>query len=413
MSSPRAWYRDLCLAVFTVAGFALPFAAAILVGGRSLVRGGSNAADAAFALFGLALFTLGLTAVAKVYRHARAEGPTRLRVAYEVLVLGWLPAWGLFVNHFMLKGTCTRSSCDVDLHRPFAEPWVIAPALLHVAVSLAFALSRRRPARLRPLVETTVLAAMIVGMALHAALQLQLGAVFVGLGLLVVWVGLPVVSPTLAAALFAVELRDRLRRRGAEESERTATVGEGAYRAGEVPADPNPAPVLSETWGRRALAWSPVLLGAYAVLSGVATQRAAAGVMAFTQTCDHVFSQLPVRVIPGNCHYLCTVAARGHTWIVRPERLGVRGGATIVVNRQLAVANAFEDLLHTRWPRFGRFCRATYDRFGLPVSRLIRWRAVADAIYLAMKPAEWCFYAALLALDPGDPEARIARMYRP
>ena len=46
------------------------------------------------------------------------------------------------------------------------------------------------------------------------------------------------------------------------------------------------------------------------------------------------------------------------------------------------------------------------------MSRVIRWRLVADAIYLAMKPAEWAFYGVLLALDPGDPEARIDRMYR-
>lgn len=116
--------------------------------------------------------------------------------------------------------------------------------------------------------------------------------------------------------------------------------------------------------------------------------------------------------MPGNCHYLCTVAARGHRWLVRPERLGVRGGEAIVVNRQLAVANAFEDLLHTAGP--ARPPRARHlRRPRAPGDRLIRWRLVANVIYLAMKPAEWAFYAVLLALDPGDPEARIARMYRP
>ncbi len=92
--------------------------------------------------------------------------------------------------------------------------------------------------------------------------------------------------------------------------------------------------------------------------------------------------------------------------------MGVRNGQPIVVNRQLAVANAFEDLLHTRWPRFGRLARRTYDRLGLPVSRYIRASWMSDAVYLAMKPAEWIFYAVLLLLDPGDPEARIDRMYR-
>ncbi|WP_394840396.1 DUF6688 family protein [Pendulispora rubella] len=75
----------------------------------------------------------------------------------------------------------------------------------------------------------------------------------------------------------------------------------------------------------------------------------------------------------------------------------------MLVNRQLAIANAFENLLHTRWPRFGRFARAVYDRFGLPVSRHIRTRWLADAIYLVMKPAEWAFYVALLLLDSDSP----------
>ena len=121
---------------------------------------------------------------------------------------------------------------------------------------------------------------------------------------------------------------------------------------------------------------------------------------------------MAVTVIERDCHYLCTVAAQGHPWLVRPERMGVRNGTPIVVNRQLAVANAFEDMLHTRWPRFGRLCRQTYDRVGLPVSRYLRRRWMADVVYVAMKPFEWCFYAALLALDPGAPEARIGRMYR-
>ena len=78
----------------------------------------------------------------------------------------------------------------------------------------------------------------------------------------------------------------------------------------------------------------------------------------------------------------------------------------------MQIANAFEDLLHERWPRFGKFARAAYDRVGLPLSRWIRSPLAADVVYLAMKPAEWLFYVALLLLDPGQPETRIERMYR-
>jgi hypothetical protein len=114
----------------------------------------------------------------------------------------------------------------------------------------------------------------------------------------------------------------------------------------------------------------------------------------------------------GGQHYLCTVAAHGHPWLVRPERWGMRGGRPILVNRQLAVANAFEDLLHARWPRFGRRCRQLYDRCALPISRHVRHPLLCDAVYLLMKPCELGFGLVLLLLDPGDPEVRIQQMYR-
>ena len=82
------------------------------------------------------------------------------------------------------------------------------------------------------------------------------------------------------------------------------------------------------------------------------------------------------------------------------------------MNRQLALANAFEDLLHERWPRFGKWARRVYDRVGWPLSRSIQSRWASDLVYLAMKPAEWIFYVALLLLDRASPERRIERMYR-
>jgi hypothetical protein len=160
----------------------------------------------------------------------------------------------------------------------------------------------------------------------------------------------------------------------------------------------------------RALLASPVVLGLYAILHALWRGHPTAALDAFTRTCGYTFSQLPE--LPGGCHYLCTVAARGHAHIVRPLRLGRRRGQLIVVNRQLAVANAFEDLLHERWPRFGAWARRTYDRLGPNICRLIRSPWLCDAVYLAMKPPQWAFYVALLVLDPGPPEARIDRMYR-
>lgn len=131
----------------------------------------------------------------------------------------------------------------------------------------------------------------------------------------------------------------------------------------------------------------------------------------FTQTCDWGFS-LQVQQPTQDCHYLCTVAARGHPGIVKPIRLGKRHGQTIIVNRQLQIANAFEDLLVELFPRFGRLCRKVYDKVGLPISSLISNTWLSDFVYLLMKPLEWTFYLFLVLFDPHNPEKRIDRMYQ-
>lgn len=136
------------------------------------------------------------------------------------------------------------------------------------------------------------------------------------------------------------------------------------------------------------------------------------GVMkAFTQTADWTFStQIPPPPLEYEGHYLCTVAAGGHPKLVRPERMGMRQGAAIMVNRQLAIANAFEELLQQKLPRFHKWVRMFYDRHGYPISKHITTPFRADMIYILMKPLEWIFLTALYALD-SHPEQRIATQY--
>lgn len=140
-------------------------------------------------------------------------------------------------------------------------------------------------------------------------------------------------------------------------------------------------------------------------------QRPDAVIRAFTETSDWNLSR---RVAPQNvhldAHYLCTVAAGGHERIVKPRRLGVRHGHQVIVNRQLCVANAFEQLLEERTPRLHRSVRRFYDTCGFPVARLIRSRCAADVVYVIMKPLEWVFLAVLYLTD-ADPENRIAIQY--
>ena len=131
----------------------------------------------------------------------------------------------------------------------------------------------------------------------------------------------------------------------------------------------------------------------------------------FTETADWTFSQKtlpPPEYYEG--HYLCTVAAGGHRRIVRPTRFGIRSGERIIVNRQLCTANAFEELIMEKTPRFHKAVRGFYDKHGYPLSKRITTRLRADIVYLLMKPLEWLFLLTLYLFDK-SPERRIALQY--
>ncbi len=134
-------------------------------------------------------------------------------------------------------------------------------------------------------------------------------------------------------------------------------------------------------------------------------------VKAWTETSDWTLSQ---RQAPPNLyydeHYLCTVAAGGHRRIVKPIRKGVRHGHEVIVNRQLCIANAFEEVIQEKTPRIHRAVRSFYDRYGFPVAKLIRKKWQADVVYIIMKPLEWIFLAVLYLCDV-HPENRIAVQY--
>ena len=109
-------------------------------------------------------------------------------------------------------------------------------------------------------------------------------------------------------------------------------------------------------------------------------------------------------------HYLCTVAAGGHRKIVKPIRKGIRHGHEVIVNRQLCIANAFEEVLQEKTPRAHRLIRGFYDKYGFPVAKLIRHKWSADIVYFLMKPLEWIFLIVLYSTDV-HPENRIAVQY--
>jgi hypothetical protein len=312
------------------------------------------------------------------WRYGSALG---IKAAFEILVLGILPVWGAMLNESL--PTCRVDACeDIGIQRPFATPEIYWLLALHACAALAYGISRRRPEALPPAVEALLWAGVAIGVGVDAVAAVQV------VKLLPYAVALPITLPLLAPSLACLLMLSELRARGRQRA--------------------------LDSLGRVSARWLPLpLLGLYAAIEGLCVGRADAFVSVVTRTCSHPLSLGTLEIVhQRDCHYLCTVAANGHPRLVRPLRHGKRRGRTILVNRQLQVANAFEDLLHERWPRFGKLARAVYDRTGLPISRWIRTPLAADFVYLAMKPAEWLFYLVLLLLDPCAPEHRIARMYR-
>lgn len=140
-------------------------------------------------------------------------------------------------------------------------------------------------------------------------------------------------------------------------------------------------------------------------------QRPDEAIRAFLETSDWNLSQkVSPPSVEYDAHYLCTVAVSGHESIVKPTRVGIRRGQKIIVNRQLCIANAFEDLIQEKVPRFHHFIRYIYDKYGFPLAKHIKTSTQADITYILMKPLEWIFLIVLYVCDK-KPENRIATQY--
>ena len=167
----------------------------------------------------------------------------------------------------------------------------------------------------------------------------------------------------------------------------------------------------SKLWPIYAIVFMFPLLGIIIGILLLFGQAPDSVIKAWTETADW---SLSLKEAPQNIeydeHYLCTVAAGGHRKIVKPVRKGIRHGHEVIVNRQLCIANAFEQILEEKTPRFHKLVRGVYDRYGFPVARLIKSKWIADIIYIMMKPLEWIFLMVIYMNDV-QPENRIATQY--
>ena len=170
----------------------------------------------------------------------------------------------------------------------------------------------------------------------------------------------------------------------------------------------------SNRWPVLGLFFVIPLLGVLLLILILFGQEPDAFIKAWTETSDWTLSlkEGPQNLIMDE-HYLCTVAAGGHEKIVKPLRMGERHGHRIIVNRQLLIANAFENVIEEKTPKFHRSIRNFYDKYGFPIADLIRTNKIAcDVTYFIMKPLEWLFLLVLYLVD-SNPENRIAVQYLP
>ena len=134
-------------------------------------------------------------------------------------------------------------------------------------------------------------------------------------------------------------------------------------------------------------------------------------VKVFTDTTTWKLSQqIHPPILDHRGHYLCTVAASGHPKIVKPIKFGKRNGNQIIVNRQLLIANAFEEMIQDLTPKFHYKIRTFYDQYGYNLSKKINTPFLSSTTYILMKPLEWIFLICLYLIC-NKPEQKINRQY--
>lgn len=297
------------------------------------------------------------------------------------------------------------------LHEPFAREHILTLAALFAVGLASYIFLKKKKDTAAPLAKVLAMAGVYLGIADNVLIIVQLSKnVFAGGERFETF--LMALVPLNCVVLALALLTETVREQGRRVEEENPGDGAEPYKSRFL-NDCNRILAESRRWALYALLLTLPLLCVIVMILLLFGQKPDSVIRAFTETSDWTLS---TKIAPPDvelgAHYLCTVAQRGHKRLVRPMRMGLRRGERIVVNRQLCVANAFEQLLEERMPRFHRAVRRFYDTYGYPVSRHIRTPLAADAVYLMMKPLEWLFVAALYLFD-AKPEDRIARQYLP
>ena len=275
--------------------------------------------------------------------------------------------------------------------------WILLTASVITTLVMNFCYDKREP----PLISSLMTGMSVSGIILSALYIIQLwGQINDKISIAVLFV-LPVNYMMISARSCADEIACVLKNFEADGNIPESGLNGVIYR------------LLKKTSGKIGFVFLSLIpaLAVLAMILLLTGQGADALTKAFTMTADWTFStQTPPPPTYYEGHYLCTVAAGGHRRLVRPLRMGTRAGDRIIVNRQLCIANAFEDLIMDKTPRFHRALRGYYDKYGYPLCRSITTPLRADIVYIIMKPLEWLFLIVLYLFDT-KPESRISAQY--
>jgi hypothetical protein len=301
----------------------------------------------------------------------------------ELAFIYLLPGLGLWL---------VRPDCG---ERPFEAESIVTTCVMWILFALGHFLSRNYKQRLSPLALLVASSLMIIGVAFNTVICIHF-APFVFLSLIPGWnllylsalfCGLYLLRELYHLNIYLKEMLDERKLPGIKSAEN-----------------------LYERFGFPFYLAGPLLVLIQGVLYLVG-QKPDSLITQFTGSCGFLLSNYQDCSCGGD-HYLCSIAANGNKKLVKPLRFGLRQNQKIVVNRQLLVANAFENWMEEYTPRLHRFARKTYDGMGIPVNAWAKRRRLANLLYVLMKPLEWLFLFWLYLADQ-RPENRIAQQYLP
>ncbi|OXA87299.1 DUF6688 domain-containing protein [Flavobacterium hercynium] len=295
---------------------------------------------------------------------------------------------------------------DIECYTPFGGIHIITLFFYFVAFNISMVLIWRKGNTLPPLTQVLSLSFLSIGIILNFIILLQLSdhnTESIGIDESPEHV-FPLLFAPLISLIIAVILVVKMVTNEMEEASQKSYSNKYLNKLNTFFAQKSNLPL-----------WSLIMIIPLLILVTIVLlllgQDSNSLVKVFTETTLWTFSkQTHPPILNHEGHYLCTVAASGNPKIVKPIRLGKRNGNTIIVNRQLLIANAFEEMIQDFSPKLHRFIRRNYDKYGYNLSKKINTERSSNFTYWAMKPLEWLFLVSLY-LFCEKPEIKINKQY--